>query len=74
MELPTAPDDEQPKHVLASRTVWFNALLSAVVELSPDAARWVSTHPQTAVLIAAGGNYLLRHMTDGGLRYGPKKT
>lgn len=73
MDTPTACDECPRKNVLASKTVWFNSVFAAVVEVVPPAARWVTSHPQSAILIMAAGNYILRHFSEGGLRYGFKK-
>lgn len=70
------------KFVLASKTVMSNALygnavVPIAIELIPQLSLWIQSHPQTAVMLASmlptWLNIVLRHFTEGGISYAPKK-
>lgn len=51
------------KSVLTSKTCWANLLMASVAEVLPGAGSWIATHPQTAILLCAVGNIVLRHLS-----------
>lgn len=57
------------KQALTSKTVLANLIISAAAELIPNGATWIAAHPQTAILVCAGLNIVLRHFSDSGIHW-----
>lgn len=62
-----------PQWAATSKTLWGNALLAALVELSPQVNAWVCTHPQTAMTLCCGMNFIFRHFTEAPIQYARPK-